>query len=462
MTAVREQQDLYFERFAALEKKRGAREPSWLSAIRRTALDRFGELGFPTTHHEEWRFTNVAPIARSLFRPLPALSDRSSRLSDFTPSWAAGCHTLVFINGRFTEGLSSIGRLPEGVRAGSLAAALKSDTPALEAHLARHAGYQDHAFVSLNTALFEDGAFVEILPNTVVEGPIALVFVNQPGDEPGVTHPRSLVLVGTGSQASFIEVHVAIPSTDGHGDSPYFTNAVTELVVLDNAIATYTRVQDESASAYHIGILQVEQGRSSNVTTHSIALGGRLDREEVRAVLNGEGAEAHLYGLYVLGGHQHVDNHTLIDHAKPHCSSREVYKGVLDGQAAGVFNGKIVVRQDAQKTDSKQSNKNLLLSADAVINTKPQLEIWADDVRCTHGATIGHIDAEAVFYLRSRGIGLEEARALLIRAFANDILDRIKFEPLRASLRDTLSARLRQPRTAANHHPRMSALEEAG
>jgi Fe-S cluster assembly protein SufD len=483
MTAVQEKQDIYFERFAALAEAREGREPSWLRDIRRAAIDRFGDLGFPTTRHEEWRFTNVAPIARTAFRPAapllgPSEEPLDSRLRNFSLSsvlpWSRECHSLVFVNGRFAPGLSSLASLPAGVKAGSLAAELgaasSTEGAALEAHLARHAGYQHHAFVALNTALFEDGALVEVPPNTVVEKPMALVFVTLPESEPHMTHPRNLILAGAGSQASFIEIHLHFDEAGhvtGHVErSPralYFTNSVTEVVAGGNAILDYTRLQKEGDQAFHVGILQVEQERSSSVTTHAVALGGLLDREEVRAVLAGEGAEALLHGLYVINGWQHVDNHTVIDHAKPHCSSREVYKGVLDGHAGGVFNGKIIVRKDAQKTDSKQSNKNLLLSEDASINTKPQLEIYADDVKCTHGATIGQIDPEAVFYLRSRGIGLEEARGLLIQAFANDILDRIKFEPLRLHLREALHARLARTRSEAREGSgagQMSALEE--
>jgi Fe-S cluster assembly protein SufD len=470
MTAVQEKQDLYFKRYAELEKERAGCEPSWLRDVRRTAIDRFGDLGFPTTHHEEWRFTNVAPIARTSFAPSTAV--RSGTVSRDLPGsvltgepWIETCRVLAFVNGRFAPHFSKLGVLPDGVRVVSMAEAMsgRSDS-AIEAHLTRYAGCEDHAFVALNTALFEDGALVEVRPNTVLKDPLALVFITVPGSEPGVTHPRNLIIVGAGAQASFVEFHVGVGS-NGASTVPYFTNAVTELVAGENAMVDHTRIQQETDHGYHIGILQTEQGRSSRVTTHSIALGGRLDREEVRAVLNGEGAEALLYGLYVIGGSQHVDNHTLIDHAKPHCASREVYKGVLDGHAGGVFNGKIAVRKDAQKTDSKQSNKNLLLSEGATINTKPQLEIYADDVKCTHGATIGQIDAEAVFYLRSRGIGLAEARNLLIQAFANDILDRIKFDPLRTSLRETLSARLHLVRSARNggQEPgHVSNLEEAG
>lgn len=485
MTAVQEKQDLYFKRFAELSKEREAHQPSWLRSIRRAAMDRFGDLGFPTTKHEEWRFTSVSKLASTPFiAPEPVTGRPGDDLArqiighviGQAQPWAlpetVDGHALFFLNGSFVPEWSTRVGGPyhgragsewqaafKGVRVESLSEALAGGSPQLERHLARYASYLDHSFVALNTALFEDGAFIEVKPNTQLEKRIVLVFASTPAGKPHMTHPRNLILVGAGAQASFVELHVGLP---GH---PYLKNAVTELVVGENAVVDYTRIQDEGTGGYHIGILQVEQARSSSVTTHTVSLGGSLDREEARAVLNGEGAEALLHGLYVVGGHQHVDNHTLIDHAKPHCSSREVYKGVLDGHAAGVFNGKIAVRKDAQKTDSKQSNKNLLLSENASINTKPQLEIYADDVKCTHGATIGQIDSEAVFYLRSRGIGLEEARSLLIQAFANDILDRIKFEPLRASLRQTLAARLGQAGSTVSEDDgdgRVSSLEEVG
>jgi Fe-S cluster assembly protein SufD len=257
-----------------------------------------------------------------------------------------------------------------------------------------------------------------------------------------LAHPRSLILVGDTAQAAIIETFFSLAA------DTTFTNAVTEIIAGEGALVDYCKLQQESDAAFHYARVQVQQERSSSVATHSIQLGGLLTREEVQTVLAGEGAESLLHGLYVITGRQHVDNHTIIDHARPHCSSREVYKGVLEGQAQGVFNGKIIVRPDAQKTDSKQSNKNLLLSEDAIINTKPQLEIFADDVKCTHGATVGQIDPEAVFYLRSRGIAEDEAKRLLTYAFANEVMERIKFLPLRERLAERLYARLARTQPA--------------
>jgi Fe-S cluster assembly protein SufD len=443
MTAVKEKQDLYFAQIAALEKNRASSDPPWLRQIRRSAIDRYAELGFPTTKNEEWKYTSVALIARTPFQPAPSgvASGYESSLQTLE-----GAVRLVFVNGRYAKQLSSTDALPSGVKVMSLAEALAGDGSALatlEQHLARYAKFEAHTFVALNTAFIEDGVFVEVPKDTRIEQPIHLEFVSAPGGQPSLSHPRSLMVVGRGSQVSFVESYRGPKQV-------YFTNAVTEVVVGENAKVEYARIEQEGEAAFHVATLLFHQARSSVVHSTSIQFGGSLVREDARTVLDGEGAESTLNGLYVIGGRQHVDNHTTIDHAKPHCGSRELYKGVLEGQATGVFNGKIIVRADAQKTDSKQSNKNLLLSENAVINTKPQLEIYADDVKCTHGATIGQIDQEAVFYLRSRGIGLDEARAMLTQAFANDVIGKIKFEPLRARLSEALIARLASgPKPAA-------------
>jgi Fe-S cluster assembly protein SufD len=437
MIEVKENQDVYFARFAALEKKQAAGGASWLLPIRKAAIDRFGELGFPTTRLEAWKFTNVAAIANTRFEPAryelnPAIEEKLKA----SPYTDLGCSRLVFLNGTYSPALSSLAGLPKGVRAGSLAAALASGDPSLEPHLARYANFQDHAFVALNTALMEDGAFLEIPKGLVLEQPVYLLYVSTAGDQPTVSYPRNLILIGRESQVTLVEGHLGL--TDG----VYLTNAVTEVSVGENAVVNYCKLQHESERAFHVATLQVHQERSSNVTTYAISFGAALTRQDLNAVLDGEGAECLLNGLYVVKGRQHMDNYTTIDHVKPHANSREVYKGVLDGKSAGVFHGRIIVRKDAQKTDAKQSNRNLLLSDGATINTKPQLEIYADDVKCTHGATIGQIDQEAVFYLRSRGIGHDEARSMLTYAFANEIISQIKFEPIRTRLTDTLFARL--------------------
>ena len=377
MTAVSEQTGAWLEQFTAQPKA----EP-WLQKLREDAFRRFAELGFPTTHNEEWRFTNVAPIARV--------------------GWAS----------RPAQGSAPI---PEQA----------------QQHLAKHASFEQNAFVALNTAFLNDVKVVQVPRNTVVEQPIEIVYeAGRTGGPPHYsTHPRTLILVGSGSQCTIVETY--------KGEGSYLTNAVTEIVAGDGAVIDHYKVQQESLEAFHVATMHATLGRSANFSSHSISLGAALARHDANITLS-EGTDATLNGLYIVNGTQHVDNHTSIDHAMPHATSHELYKGILDGKANAVFNGKIIVRKDAQKTDSKQTNKNLVLSDEAVINTKPELQIYADDVRCTHGATIGQLDAEMMFYLRSRGIGAHEARSLLIYAFAQDIVDRIKVESLRDSLQGIL------------------------
>jgi Fe-S cluster assembly protein SufD len=436
-TAVKSNQDVYLQHYRALEARLGGKDPAWLKKLRADAIRAFADLGFPTTRLEDWKYTSVAPIASATFQPaLGELSRADEDKLGQSPFFELGCSRLLFINGHFSKELSSFKNLPAAVHVSNFAEALVAGNAALEKHLCRYADSEKYGFVALNTALHEDGAFIEIPKGVTLKDPIQIIYVSTHAADPQITHPRNLVLAGQESQARIIEFHV------GLGDSPYFANAVTEIVAGDNSSLDYVKVQHESPAAFHVATVVAHQARSSSVATNFIDLGAQLGREDLITVLDGEGAEALLNGLYVTTGSQLIDNHTTIDHAKPHCASREFYKGVLDGKSTGVFNGKIIVRKDAQKTDSKQSDKNLLLSEDAVINTKPQLEIYADDVKCTHGATIGQIDAEAIFYLRSRGIGLEEARNLLIVAFANEIIDRVKFQPLRERLNAELLARL--------------------
>jgi Fe-S cluster assembly protein SufD len=290
------------------------------------------------------------------------------------------------------------------------------------------AALNGHAFVALNTAFLTDGACVEIPARTVVQGVVHLMFLSAPagGTRPAMAHPRVLIVAGDGSQASVVESYA------GPGGGRYFTNTVTEVALGEHAVVDHYKLQFESEAAYHVGAVHLRAHRSATFASHSIALGGALVRNDIVAVLDGEGAECTLNGLYLADAQRLVDNHTTIDHAQPHCGSREVYKGVLADRARGVFNGKIIVRPDAQKTDARQTNRALLLSEDAQINTKPQLEIFANDVKCTHGAAVGQLDDEAVFYLRSRGLDAGEARRMLIRAFVGDVVNRIPSDRLRS------------------------------
>jgi Fe-S cluster assembly protein SufD len=439
MIDVTDEKDLYLANFGQFEKKQAGKDPEWLQRIRQAAVTRFADLGFPTTHDEEWRFTSIAPLTKIPFKRVDTLpkSLPGGTLERFRiGNWPG--YLLVFVNGHFSKQLSSLGVQPQGVQLGSLAAAFQSNPNCLDSHLARYARYEEHTFVALNTSFFEDGAFVYIPKDTVVERPLHLLFISTAEGQPTVSHPRNLIVAEANSQVRIVESYA------GTDNELYFTNAVTEIVAGENAVIDHYKLQRESLQAFHFATLQVQQNRSSNFSNYSIALGGGLVRNDVNTVLDGEGCETILNGLYVISGQQHVDNHTRIDHAKPHCSSRELYKGILDQKSRAVFNGRIIVRPGAQKTDSKQTNKNLLLSEEALANTNPQLEIYADDVRCTHGATIGQLSADALFYLRARGIGLETARNLLIYAFASDMTSRVKVEPLRAELEKLLFLRLPQ------------------
>jgi Fe-S cluster assembly protein SufD len=410
-----------------------------LAEARRAAIARFGELGFPTTRQEAWRFTSVAPLVERVTGQ--AADGLTSMDRNFVESVTLEDVTglVVFVNGRFAPKLSRLDKLPAGVVVTSLKTALRSHSDTLERHLTRVAIGHDHPFTELNTAFLDDGAFVSIPAHAVLQAPIQLLFISSnPSDSTTVSHPRTLIVAGEHCQAQIIERYT------GAGERSYFTNAVTEVVTEREAIVDHYRLQNESAQAFHVGSLHLTAHRGSTFSSHSLTLGGSLVRNDVVATLAGEGIDCTLNGLYLGGGTTLVDNHTTIDHATAHCGSHEVYKGILWGRARAVFNGKIIVRPDAQKTDAKQTNKALLLSDDAQINTKPELEIFANDVKCTHGAAIGQLDDDAIFYLRTRGLRYDEARAMLIRAFAGDIIQRIKVPALRAELETTLAAELPQ------------------
>jgi len=379
MTAATEQIGSWLEQFTNQEKSR-------FQNLREAGFKRFAELGFPTTHDEDWRFTNVAPIARTQFRVVPAAAGFRF----------AGADSVVANGPQFDP-----------------------------ARLAK----EPNPFVALNAAFTGQPIVLRVPKGAILDEPIEIMHAAVGADGPVAVHPRILILVGANSQCAIIERYA--------GTGLYLTNAVTEIVADEGAIVEHYRIQQESAEAYHVSTVRATLGRSAVFGSHSISLGGALVRNDATVVLS-EGTEATLNGLYIANGTQHIDNHTTIDHAKPHGTSHEMYKGILDGKATAVFNGRILVRKDAQKTDSKQTNKNLVLSDEAVINTKPELQILADDVRCTHGATIGQLDTESMFYLQSRGIGRADARNLLTYAFAQDIIDRIKVQSLRDSLERVL------------------------
>jgi Fe-S cluster assembly protein SufD len=425
-----------WERVTRLDR-RGA--PGALSRLRETAFDTFLSRGFPTTRDEEWRFTSVAPIADRAFalvaEPRPEAFDL-----DIDPLRVPGglAAELVFVDGHYAAGLSRQRTLPAGSRAESLRSATAARHDAIEPYLARVAPFDHHPFVALNTAFLHDGAYIELPAGTVLEEPIHVLFVatGRTDGHETMVHPRVLIVLGANTQASVVETYA------GPAGTTYFTNAVTEIVLGENAVLDHSTLQNEGASAYHVGAIQVLAQRSGTCTLHAINTGGALVRNDVVAVLNGEGIDCALNGLYVADGQRLIDNHTTIDHAQPHCASREIYKGILGDRAHGVFNGKIVVRPDAQKTDAKQTNRALLLSEGAQINTKPQLEIFANDVKCTHGAAVGQLDDEALFYLRSRGLSAADAQRLLVHAFAADVLSRMPLEPVRRGVEDRLQRQL--------------------
>jgi Fe-S cluster assembly protein SufD len=417
----------YEESFSELEKLAAGREPSWLRKLRRDGFARFAETGFPTTRNEDWRFTNPLPIAQTPFRlvrnghslPSPA------QLDQFVVSGAA-CR-LVFVDGHFAPPLSSAAHATTGITISNLAAEIAQNPGAIERHLGRYLNLQRDAFGALNTAFIEDGAYIHIKKGVVAQEPIYLLFVSTAHDFPIVSHPRNLIAAEENSQATIIEEYVSL----GGDSAAAFCNTATELVAGDHSMISHYMIERESTQAFNVSTLRIQQGRTAHVASHSVLVGGALVRNNVHPVLAGEGGECLINGLFIGGERQHLDNYMLVEHASPHCSSRQFYNGILDGRAHGVFHGRIIVHKEAQKTDAKQTNRNLLLSDSAQIDTKPQLEIYADDVKCTHGATIGQIEENALFYLRSRGIDETSARRLLLRAFASECLERMREGPAR-------------------------------
>jgi Fe-S cluster assembly protein SufD len=428
-----ESKELYLSEFKRYRSNGAAKNPTWLRQLREAAIASFQELGFPTTHDEDWKYTSLDSITSVTFQHGNGIAKTVAANDIFGVALAdSACQRLIFINGRFFPELSSLRGLPAGVRVESIAETLRRDDGSLEPHLGRYARIREQAFVALNTAFTEDGAFVVVPKNCKLREPIHLIFVSIANGESVASHPRSLFIVEKGGEAQIVETYV------GLGTGSYFVNPVTELVGGEDTVIDHYRLQREGAKGSHIGTLEVQLSRNCNLAAHAITLGGALVRNDVHAVLNGEGSECHLDGLYVLAGKQHVDNSTEIEHIKPKATSLELYKGILSGSARGVFNGKILVHKDAQKTNARQTNKNLLLSADAMVNTKPQLEIYADDVKCSHGSTIGQLDRDALFYLRSRGLSRDDAQSLLSYAFASEVIGRVKIDSMRQKLDDYL------------------------
>ncbi|MEA3410918.1 MAG: Fe-S cluster assembly protein SufD [Pseudomonadota bacterium] len=437
MSAVMPMENHYADSFASIRGNLPGAGLPWLDDLRAAAMDRYATIGLPTTRQEEWKYTNVRAIAKHAFQPSPVSctglmeDDLGDALMEDLQA-----HRFTFLNGRYSPQLSRPGKLPKGAGVYSMSAALAEMPEALESLLARQADYRANGFASLNLAFFTDGAFIRLDEGVRLERPIQLVFLTTAHGETLSHNLRNLVAAGIGSRATIIEHYLSI------GDPVYLNNAVTEAVLSANAGIEHYKLQQESTKGFHVATLQAHQERDSELTSHSVSLGANLARHDINSVLDAEGAECSLNGLYITGGRQHVDYHTRVDHKKPEGVSKEYYKGVLSGKSRAVFNGKVHVHQDAQKTDAEQSNRNLLLSRDAEVDTKPELEIYADDVKCSHGATIGQLDENSVFYLRSRGIPQHIARGMLTYGFAHDVVERMGLEPVRRLIEGILVSKL--------------------
>ncbi|MFG6137721.1 Fe-S cluster assembly protein SufD [Halomonas sp. B23F22_10] len=423
----------FLDRLSERSAKRGD-EPTWIAARRQAGAARFEAMGFPHRRVEAWKYTDVRDIARTDF----ALIDDA----EFSPATAAAltlpldAHRLTFVDGVFAPALSDLGNLPAGVQVLPLSQALEENHEAVGGPLGRLTGVDFSAFAALNTAFFEEGALVRLAPRTVVDKPIVLQFLSRAGEQPVMSHPRILVEAGGRSQATLIEHHA------GEEGAANFTNLVEEIILDRGAILTHYKLQEAPLKDRHIASIQVEQGRDSRYTSFNLNLGGGLVRNDVVSDLNGEGAEAALHGLFYGQGRQHVDNHTEVNHNAPHTRSSENYKGILDDRAHGVFNGRVVVKRDSQKIESEQSNANLLLSDRAEVDTKPELEIYADDVKCAHGATTGQLDKEAVYALRARGIDEQTARGLLTLAFAGEVMELVDLDAVAERVELTVAGKL--------------------
>ena len=436
MTARNAAQDHYVSRFADCETELAGNSPAWLAPVRRAAIEQFATLGFPTRKVEAWKYTNVSPIAKTSFDPSPA-EEKSVCRDDIRALLVDDAveHSLVFIDGRFAPELSKQDALPAGVELQSLAHAWGDDSEQLRS-LLDESDPLNRPFAALNSAFQRDGAFLRVLAGAVSEQLIQLLFVASPGAAGRVTSPHNVIWIEAGAKASVVLRYASLE------DATYWTNARTQVVMGNNSELDLVTIQTEADTAFHLSSLDVRQERGSRFRSHLISLGGALARNEIYARLDGTGADCLLNGLFLIDGEQHVDNPTTIDHAQPHGTSHELYKGILGGRARGVFNGIILVRPDAQKTNAQQSNRNLLISDGAQINTKPTLEIQADDVKCTHGSTIGRLDEQTLFYLRTRGIEEHAARAMLTVAFASDVTQAIPESSVRTQVEGLIAQKL--------------------
>ena len=435
MAQVLTKSDKYLADFRTFEGRLKAHEPSWVHQVRQQALASFSDLGFPTARrgNEKWKYTSVVPIANATFEyPFDFNGTEAADIGQFSPrdnDWA----TLVFVNGHYCAPLSA---LPGNSPMTNLPSAIQSDEGLVEAHLARHAAFGDDAFIALNTTFLKDGAFIHVPEDTSLQTPLHLVYVTTDTPQPVASYPRTLVVAGPHSKLTVIESYVSL------SNSRHFTNAVTEIELEDGASVEHYRLLMDNADSFHVGNTRVRQGQDSTFSSASFARGANVARNDLQVLLDAPGSTCSLNGLYMTSGRQHIDNYINIDHAKPHTTSRLYYKGILDGSSKAVFGGTVLVRKDAQKADAQQSDKNLLLSDDAEVDSKPSLLIYADDVKCGHGATAGNIDEDTLFYMRSRGLDLDTASGLLIHGFASEIIETVRLEPLRGYLDELLLASL--------------------
>lgn len=438
VTEIATSTNSFQEAFRTLQQQQTGAPQSWLNRLRESAMSRFEELGFPTTHDEEWKYTNVAPLAKIGFTPLATDADAARNDVDSVSIPETGNSQLVFVNGHARTDLSSLTALPAAVVVMELSQALADEryVEIIRENLARNADFVANSFTALNTALISAGAFVYIPKGINVEVPLQLLFVSDAPTPKAATFPRVLLVAEENSSASLIESYV------GTTGAQYFTNAVVEVVLKEGARLEHYKVQRESNHAFHIATTAADLGANSSYDTTTITFGAQLSRHDVHVNMDHEGAECWVDGLYLVTGSQHTDTHSVIDHRKPHCTSHQLYKGILDGKSRAVFNGKVFVRHDAQKTDAMQTNKNLLLSNEARVDTKPQLEILADDVKCAHGAAVGQLEEDELFYLEARGIHPDLARNLLTYGFAEEVIGKIKIESIRAQLDEAVLNRL--------------------
>jgi Fe-S cluster assembly protein SufD len=427
----------YLALFKDFENSLNGEKSSQFHKVRKEAIGKFAELDFPDLHQEDWRFTDISPILKYNFNypdRSPQPEGIGQKLSAFLFDGMED-HLAVFVNGFHSTGLSRILPLPDGTLIGSLAEAMKSSSHGTQTeNLELKTQNNGNIFTALNTAFAVDGAYIYIPENVIVKKPIHLLFISH-GKGKTMSQPKNILIAGRNSQAKIIEHYVY---TD---DEVYFTNAVTEIYLGENSNVETVKIQSENMNSYHVSTTEVSLESNANYESQAVSLGANIYRHNLNVTLKGEGGNAALDGLYLTSGDQLSDTHSLIDHAAPHCTSHENYKGILDGKSRGVFNGKIMVRKGAQQTNSYQENRNVILSNEAKVDTKPQLEIFADDVKCSHGATVGQLNKESMFYLRSRGIGEEQAKMILIYAFANDVLKNIKIEEIRNALETILSNR---------------------